>query len=127
MRLLLYILLISNYCYSQTVKMFSKTVNTSVITDFYLNPIESAVRINASADFYYDKKLNSGVIKVNDLAHGQQYKYFVNQMYTNIVKGLKIYYFQTTDNKYKISVSKEENGFAIASYSEKVVTVYGNE
>jgi len=107
--------------------MFSKTVNVSVITDMSLNPIESASKINARGDFYWDKTASSGVVKINDLAHGKVYKYPVNQLYTGVAKGLKIYYFQTSDNKYKISVSKEENGFAVASYAEKLITVYGNE
>lgn len=120
-------LILPTHSFGQTIKMFSKKVNTSIKTDFYLNPIQPADRINARADFYYDKTLNSGVIIVYDLAHRQQYKYFVNQMSTNVVKGLKVYYFKTTNNKYKISLSKEENGFAIASYSERVLTVYRNE
>ena len=120
-------LILSLHSYGQTEKMFSKTVNVFVVTDKYLNPIETATKVNVRADFYWDKTTNSGVVKVNDLAHGKVYKYPVNQLYTGVAKGLKIYYFQTSDNKYKISVSKEENGFAMASYIDKSITVYGNE
>jgi hypothetical protein len=120
-------LIISLQSYGQTVKMFSKTVNVFVVTDMYLNPIETATKVNARADFYWDKNNNSGVVKVNDLAHGTVYKYPVNKLYTGVAKGLKIYYFQTSDGKEKISVSKEENGFAFAHYADKTITVYGNE
>jgi hypothetical protein len=125
--LYLLFLIISLQSYGQTVKMFSKTVNVFVVTDMYLNPIETATKVNARADFYWDKTTNSGVVKVNDLAHGKVYKYPVNQLYTGVAKGLKIYYFQTSDVKEKISVSKEENGFAFAHYADKTITVYGNE
>jgi hypothetical protein len=120
-------LILSLQSFGQTVKMFSKTVNVFVVTDMYLNPIEQATKVNARADFYWDKTTNSGVVKVTDLAHGKVYKYPVNQLYTGVAKGLKIYYFQTSDGKEKISVSKEENGFAFAHYTDKTITVYGNE
>lgn len=128
MKLLLICLsLLCELSYSQTVKMFSKTVNFLVTTDIYLNPIEEAMKVNARADFYWDKTTNSGVVKVTDLAHGKIYKYPVNQLYTGVAKGLKIYYFQTSDGKDKISVSKEENGFAFGHYADNTITVYGNE
>ena len=125
--LIIYLTLICQLSNAQIVKMFSKRVNVFVVTDMYLNPIETATKVNARADFYWDKTTNTGVVKVNDLAHGRVYKYPVNQLYTGVAKGLKIYYFQTTDNKEKISVSKEENGFAIAHYADKTITVYGYE
>jgi hypothetical protein len=128
MKLLLLILLLScETAVCQTTKMFSKTVNVCVITDIYLKPIDPASKINVKGEFYWDKNTSSGVVKITDIAHGKVYKYPVNQMYTGVAKGYTIYYFQSSDNKYKISVSKEEKGFAIASYAEKCITVYGNE
>ena len=121
------LVLISQSSNAQMVKMFSKTVNVFVTTDIFLNPIEGAAKVNARADFYWDKTANSGLVKVNDLAHSKVYKYPVNQLYTGVAKGLKVYYFQTSDDKEKISVTKEENGFAFAHYSDKTITVYGNE
>ena len=119
-------LILSLQSFGQTTKMFTKTVNYSVITNFSLQPIADGVKIKVRAEFYYDKSNNSGVIKIFDLAHNSQREIKVNQMYTNITKGIIIYYFQSSDGKYKISVSKEENGFAIGNYIEKIVTVYGN-
>lgn len=125
--LIITLIFFSHLSYSQTVKMFSKTVNVFVKIDKYSNQLEPATKVNARADFFWDKATNSGIVKVNDLAHGKVYKYPVNQLYTGFTKGLKVYYFQATDNTIKISVTKEENGFAFAYYSDNTITVYGNE
>ena len=45
-------------------------------------------------------------------------------MYTGYAKGLKIYYFQSSDGKFKVSASKEENGLAIVSYKDKTMSVF---
>jgi hypothetical protein len=124
---LLAMLLFCQYTHAQEVKMFTKTVNFFVKVDLTLNPIGPYTTVNARADFYWNKSTSSGVVKINDLAHGKIYKYPVDEMYTGFAKGYKVYYFQTSDGQYKISVTKEENGFAMASYSDRTVTVYGNK
>lgn len=51
----------------------------------------------------------------------------LKEMYTGYAKGYKIYYFQSSDGKFKVSVSKEENGIAIGGYLSKEITVFYNE
>ncbi len=100
-------LILSTKSFGQTTKLFTKNVNVYVETDLFLVPIEPAQKVIARADFYWDKTKNSGNVKITDLVHNKVYNYPVNQLYTNFTNGYKIFYFQTTDGKEKISVSKE--------------------
>ena len=48
-------------------------------------------------------------------------------MNTNYNKGFKIYYFQTSDGKEKISSQREENGFEFANYKYIANSIFGNK
>ncbi len=104
--------------------MFTKHVNKSIETDFYLNPISQEQNLNVTFEIYFDKTNGYGYVKVTDIANNEKWKMDLKEMYTGSAKGLKIYYFQSSDNKYKFSVSKEESGMAQASYESKTITVF---
>ena len=42
-------------------------------------------------------------------------------------KGLKVYYFQSSDGGQKISTTAEENGLSIYSYENKKLTIFYSE
>jgi hypothetical protein len=116
--------LVSTNSYCQLNKMFTKHVNRYIETDLYLNPISDERYTNTTFEIYFDKTNNYGYVKVNDIGNNKKWKMNLKKMYTGSAKGLTIYYFQSSDNKYKFSVSEEENGLAQASYESKTITVF---
>lgn len=95
-----------------------------MVTDYLFNPKEPAMDVNVIAEFYWNYNTKSGEVKIRDLAHGKTYRFSISNMYTNFVKGVKVYYFDSADGKYKFSTSLSENGFAWADRKSKTITTY---
>ncbi len=116
-----------NTSYCQMTKLFTKNVNRQVTTDMKLNPITQPSKANSKFEIFFDKQAGYGYIKVTDYLLNEKWKMDLKEMYTGYAKGYKIYYFQSSDGKFKVSVSKEENGIAIGGYLSKEITVFYNE
>ncbi len=110
--------------FSQLTKLFTKHVNRVVESDFSGKQLTKEEITDDIFEFYFDKVNDTGYIKVTENKTGKKWRMELKEMYTGLAKGLKIYYFQSSDGKFKVSASKEEMGLAIASYAEKKMTVF---
>jgi hypothetical protein len=116
----------SGYC--QIKKLFTKTTNSWYEMDFYGNRI-SPIYFDEGQRFevFFDKGKSKGYILVTEFSNNKRHKMSLKTMYTRIVNGDKVYFFQSSDDGSKISLQSEINGICICSYAEKICTTFFNE
>ena len=129
-QILLLILLLfaceSSFCQMQ--KLFTKVTNHWYEMDFKGN---RTGRINYDEgqkfEFYFDKSKSYGYIMVTEYYNNNKWKMELKTMYTRMVNGAKVYFFQSSDDGFKISTQIGFNGVCLCSYSENKCTNYYQE
>ena len=102
-----------------------KTTNSWVEADMSGNATSPQYFSDNIFTVYVDWKTNRGYSIVKNVQTGEQYR-IDGTIYSNMAKGLKVYYLQENSGKCKMSFTKEENGAAIYTYSSKILTIFFN-
>jgi hypothetical protein len=107
-------------------KLFvKKTTNSWQEADIYGNSTSLAYFSDNIFTVYVNWQTNKGYSIVKNVQTGEQYR-IDGTIYSNVAKGLRVYYLQENSGKCKMSFSKEENGTAIYTYASKTLTVFFN-
>jgi hypothetical protein len=102
-----------------------KTTNSWQEADMYGNATTPAFFSDNIFTVYVNWKTKKGYSLVKNIQTGEQYR-IDGMIYSNIAKGLKVFYLQENEGKCKMSFTKEENGAAVYTYSSKTLTIFFN-
>jgi hypothetical protein len=102
-----------------------KTTNSWQESDMYGNSTSPAYNSDNVFTVYVDWNTNNGYCIVKNIQTKEQYR-IDGSIYSNMAKGLKVYYLQENAGKCKLSFTKEENGAAVYTYSSKTLTIFFN-
>jgi hypothetical protein len=105
-------------------KLFStKTVNSWVEADKFGNPTSAVGYSNNTFRIFVNWQTNRAYCVVRNTQTAENYR-IDGLLYSNIVKGLKVYYIQEDNGLCKMSFTREENGVSIYSYTHSVLTIF---
>lgn len=102
-----------------------KTTNSWQESDMYGNSTSPAYYSDNVFTVYVNWNTNNGYCIVKNIQTKEQYR-IDGRIYSNMAKGLKVYYLQENAGKCKLSFTKEENGAAVYTYSSKTLTIFFN-
>jgi hypothetical protein len=108
---------------AQDIK-FIKQTTKSVELDIYANQKSGIEYTRNKFEITYSTSTHSGKCIVYNYETGEKWIMHLSSMYTGVTNGLKVYYFQSKDDKAKISCTREEPGLAIYNYTNKLLIQY---
>jgi hypothetical protein len=103
-----------------------KTTNVWFEADAGGNAQTPVYHSNNEFKVYVNWNNKNAYVIAKEKLSGESYR-INGTIYSNTVLGKKVYYLQSENGLSKVSFTKEENGIAFYSYSDRTLTVFANQ